>query len=140
MQVRLAARIFGIIYIIVGILGFVPGISPPHPAGSPPLVLGQFYNDELGIFTVNWLHSVVHILIGIWGLAAAGTFVSGRNFFKAQTWIFAILFILGIIPATNTVFGLVPLFGWDLGLHLITVIVAAYFGYGAVANETTAAA
>ncbi len=138
MQVRLAARIFGIIYLIVGILGFVPGISPPH-VGDPPLILNQFYNNELGLFTVNWLHSVVHILIGIWGLAAAGTFVSGRNFFRAQTWIFAVLFILGIIPASNTVFGLVPLFGWDLGLHLITVIVAAYFGYGVSSSENTVA-
>ncbi|HEY8298026.1 MAG TPA: DUF4383 domain-containing protein [Candidatus Baltobacteraceae bacterium] len=137
MQIRLAARIFGIIYIIVGIVGFIPGISPPVPADYPHLALGQFYNNELGVFTVNWLHSIVHIVIGIWALGAAGSVMAGKSFFRANGWIFVVLFILGIIPATNTVFGLVPLFGWDAGLHLITAIVAFYFGYSAAATENT---
>lgn len=135
MQVRSAARIFGIIYLLVGILGFIPGISPPAPAGAPPLALSAFYNYVLTLFAVNWLHSVVHLGIGLWGIAAAGSLLGSRSFFRTVAVIFGLLFILGIIPATNTVFGLVPLFGLDAGLHLVTALVAAYFGWGAAARD-----
>ncbi len=135
-MVQTAARIFGIIYLIVGIIGFIPGISPPVGAGAPPLILSGFYDNVIGLFTTNWLHDAVHILVGIGGIAAAASFAKSRTYWQSIAVIFAILFILGIIPATNTVFGLVPLFGADVWLHLLTVIVAAYFGWGAAsANE-----
>ena len=44
--------LFGLVFLAVGILGFVPGISPPGPDGMPML---------LGIFMVNTAHSIVHI-------------------------------------------------------------------------------
>ncbi len=134
-MVQTAARIFGIIYLIVGIIGFIPGISPPVSAGAPPLILSGEYNNVIGLFSTNWLHDVVHILVGLGGLAVAGSFANARSYWKSIAVIFAILFVLGIIPATNTVFGLVPLFGADVWLHLLTVIVAAYFGWGAASTS-----
>lgn len=135
MQVRSAARIFGIIYLIVGIIGFIPGISPHAPPDAPPLTLTAFYNFVLTLFAVNWLHSVVHLAVGLWGIAAAGSLMGSRSFFRTVAVVFAALFILGMIPATNTLFGLVPLYGYDAGLHLLTVIVAAYFGWGAATRD-----
>lgn len=138
-MVQTAARILGIIYVIVGIIGFIPGISPHAPADAPPLTITGEYNYVLGLFAVNWLHSLVHLAVGLWGIAVASSFANSRMFFQSIAVIFAILFILGVIPATNTVFGLVPLFGADAWLHLGTVIIAAYFGWGATsASDATA--
>lgn len=54
--------LFGIVFLLVGILGFVPGISPPDANGMPML---------LHIFMVNTVHSVVHIASGLIFLLAS---------------------------------------------------------------------
>jgi hypothetical protein len=137
MQSRTAARVLGIIYVIVGIIGFIPGISQPAPPDAPHLALAQGYAYVLGLFAVNWLHDLVHIAIGLWGLVAAGSLAASRTFFRTLAVVFAVLFLIGVIPSLNTVFGIVPLFGWDAWLHLLTAIVGVYFGWGA-AQEAVA--
>lgn len=139
MQTRTAARVLGVVYIVVGILGLVPGISPPAPAGAPQLAVGTAYNYVLGLFAVNVLHDLVHVAVGAWALFAAGSAAAARNFWRAIAVVFTLLFVLGLIPATQTLFGLTPLFGYDAWLHLLTAIVAFYFGWGAAAEEAVAA-
>ena len=39
------------------------------------------------------------------------------------------LAVLGCIPIANTLFGLMPIYGNDVWLHLATAIPAAYFGF-----------
>lgn len=141
-MVSTAARVFGIIYILVGILGFVPGISPPVPADvaqAHPLLIGLGYNNVLGLFTVNAIHDLVHILVGIWALVAAASIGASRSFFRSITVVFVLLVVLGIIPATATLFGLAPLFGADVLLHVLTAVVAAYLGWGAATTENRTA-
>lgn len=141
-MVSTAAKVFGIIYILVGILGFVPGISPPVPADvaqAHPLLIGLGYNNALGLFTVNAIHDLVHVLIGIGGVIAAASIVASRSYFRSMTVVFVLLIVLGIIPATATLFGLAPLFGADVLLHVLTAAVAAYFGWGAATTENRAA-
>lgn len=141
-MVSSAARILGIVYIIVGIAGFIPGISPPVPpdvAAAHPLAVASGYNNVLGLFTVNVIHDLVHIVVGIWGVVAAATFLGSRSFFRTIAVVFGLLFLLGLIPATSTLFGLAPLFGPDAFLHLLTAVVAAYFGWGAAAGENRVA-
>ncbi len=43
--------------------------------------------------------------------------------------IYAVLVVAGLIPGLNTMFGLVPLFGNDIWLHVILAVPAAYFGW-----------
>lgn len=133
MQLGMIARIFGIIYLLVGILGFVPGLNHDAPDAAH-LVVGQT-TLLLGIFPVNVLHNLVHVLVGLGGLALGGTVSGARGYFRLLAVVYGLLFLLGIIPATNTLFGLVPLFGNDIWLHALTAIVAAYLGW-AVATQT----
>lgn len=123
MQLRLWARIFGIIYIIVGIIGFIPAISPADPANPA-------YHNVLGIFTVNWLHDLVHILIGVWALAAAGTAAGARQYFQYAGILLIVLFIFGLLHGFKDLFGLAPLFGADIYLHLISGVIFLIIGYG----------
>jgi hypothetical protein len=51
---------FGIVYILIGILGFVPGITIPAPNPGPVPGDGLL----LGIFVVNLVHNIVHLALG----------------------------------------------------------------------------
>ena len=110
------ARVFGVIFVLVGVLGFVPAAMTD----------GML----LGLFPVNTVHNIVHILLGLWGLLAGGTAISAIGYFKALTVIYALLAVLGLIPATQDLFGLAPIHGNDVWLHGVLALAAAYFGFG----------
>jgi hypothetical protein len=127
-QVQSFARIFGIVYVIVGILGFIPGLVQPGDATG--LAVTTAYGRLLGLFPVNLVHNLVHLGVGIWGILAARDFAGSIMFSRANAILFGLLALLGIIPATNTLFGLAPIYGVDALLHALSAAVAAYFGYG----------
>lgn len=69
MNTRLFARIYGIVFLIVGVGGFISGLTQPHE--RPGLIINGSSDMELGLFPVNVLHNAVHILFGVWGLVPA---------------------------------------------------------------------
>jgi hypothetical protein len=136
MSTRTFALIFGIVFVAVGVLGFVPGVM--HPAmGDHNVTMTRNYGDLLGLFPVNMLHNLVHILFGIWGLLAYRSLAGSKTYFRSVAILYAILTILGLIPAFDTTFGLIPIYGNDVWLHALLAIVAAYFGW--VNRDTTVA-
>ena len=120
------ARVFGVLFVLVGILGFVPQAAPD----------GML----LGLFAVNTMHNVVHILLGLWGLMAGGTASGAVSYFKGIAVIYALLAVLGLIPATNDLFGLAPMHGNNVWLHGALALVSAFLGFGGSARRTTAQA
>jgi hypothetical protein len=44
--------------------------------------------------------------------------------------IYAVLAVLGLIPATNTLFGLAPIHSADVWLHGALALVTGYLGFG----------
>ena len=129
MDTRYFALIIGIIYALVGLLGFVPAVRQPVPPEAPDLVVDASYGYLLGLFPINLLHNLVHLGIGIWGLAAYRTLPRARGFARSLAVFYGLLTVMGFIPGLHTLFGLVPLFGHDIWLHALTAIVAAYFGW-----------
>lgn len=88
------ARVFAIAFLLVGILGFIPGITSDAP--------GDFVGEEseaelLGIFNVSILHNLVHLLFGIAGLALARTWDGARLFLIGGGVIYVLLWIVGLI-------------------------------------------
>lgn len=129
MRTRYFALIAGIVYLLVGIVGFIPGLTTMPGMGAPSLTVNTSYGYIFGIFPVNLLHNVVHLLIGLWGILAYRGFGAARGYSRALAIIYGVLTIMGLIPGLDTVFGLVPLFGNDVWLHAVTAILAAYFGW-----------
>ena len=130
------AQIFGLVYLLVGILGFIP--LPPI-LDSPGTIQGllapfqPFNGFLLGLFAVNWLHNVVHIAIGAAGLASYRSPAGAKSYATGIGVLYLLLFVIGLI--LPTAFGLVPLFGvGDLGLHLVSGAVALAIG---LASPTT---
>ena len=121
------ARIYGVVFLIVGVGGFIPGLTQPH--SHPNLTVEAGSGMELGLFPVNVLHNIVHILFGVWGLIAARSFDAARMYARVVAIAYGVLTVMGLIPATNTTFGLVPIYGHDVWLHAVLAGVAAYFGF-----------
>ena len=128
MNTRSFALAFGIIFVIVGIGGFIPGITQ-HATPPANLTMTHGYGHELGLFPVNILHNIVHLLFGVWGLAASRSLAGSRAYARAVAVLYAILAAMGLIAGLDTAFGLVPLYGGDVFLHLLLAAIAGYFGF-----------
>ncbi len=120
------AQIFGAVYLLVGIIGFLP----PLLLGTlPPGVVGPLAGLLLGLFAVNWFHSLAHLLIGAAGLAVHRNHSASRAYALALGIAYAGLFVFGLIFGLNFLGGLLPLNGADHILHILTALIAfgAYF-------------
>lgn len=124
--VRLSAFGLGIFFLLLGLSGFIPAFVS-YPPANPPAVLGFGY--LFGIFPTNYFHNAIGILVGLWGIAAS-TSLSGSLVFNR---IFAIVYaagaLLGLIPFTNTLFDITPLFGNNIWLNTIASAIAFYHGF-----------
>ena len=109
------ARVFGYVFVAVGVLGFVPGVTTAD---------GQL----LGIFQVDTMHNIVHLLTGVLALAAAmGTGAYVNLYFKVFGVVYALVTVLGFL--SGSVLGMVTN-GADNVLHLVIAAIALYVGFG----------
>lgn len=121
------AGLFGVIFIIVAVLGF---ISP----GGFVMAMDPTVTMMLGIFPVNLLHNIVHLAFGVWGLVASRTWAGSKSFFTIGGVIYVVLTLVGFLSPMG--FGLVPLGGADIWLH--AVIAIAMLGLGLTAKAAPA--
>ena len=108
--VQRVAQLFGLVFILVAILGFVAsgGSMEADPEMAPKL---------LGLFPVNLLHNVVHLLFGVWGLLAARSFDGAKTYGTVGGLLYLVLACIGyFVPDT---FGLIPIGGNDIWLHAL---------------------
>ena len=129
-MLRTFALIFGIVFLAIGAAGFVPGLV--HQPMTPPhtdLTMTQGAGNLLGLFPVNLLHNIAHLLFGVWGLLAYRSLSGSRTYFQGVAVAYGLLTVLGFITATETLFGLVPLHGNDRWLHLVLALAGVYFGF-----------
>jgi len=129
------ALVLGVVYLIAGILGFVPGLLRAPGPNAPDIAVTSSYGYLLGLFPVNSLHNLFHLAIGLWGVLAARRLNGARKFAQSIAVIYGALTIFGLIPGLNTLFGLLPLHGHDVWLHALTALAAAYFGFRTVDRD-----
>jgi hypothetical protein len=127
-NVRYFALVYGIVFLVVGIAGFFPGLVAPPEEGRQ-LAVNSGFGLLFDLFPVNVLHNLVHVVFGIWGLAAYRTFSASRAYARAVAVIYAVLTVMGLIPALATTFGFIPIYGHDVWLHAGTALIASYFGW-----------
>lgn len=98
--VQNVARLVGIVFLLVGIAGFIPGITTNLYDGLE--FAGTDGTAELlGIFEVSVLHNIVHALFGIAGLALAKTASGARTFMIGGGAIYVALWLLGIVGGAD---------------------------------------
>jgi hypothetical protein len=133
MRTSTFALVIGIAYLGAGILGLIPATLMPPPADAPATTFTMLYGYFLGLFPMNLLHTMVHLAIGVWGIAAWAGSTSSVVYARALAVLYGALAVMGLMPNLNTVFGLIPIHGHDVWLHGATAAVAAYFGWRAPA-------
>ena len=111
--VQLVATIVGATFVLVGVAGFIPGLTTDLYDGL------EFAGDDgtselLGIFKVSILHNIVHLLFGVVGLALAKTMSGARTYLIGGGIIYLALGVLGLLGGAAWI----PANDADNGLHL----------------------
>lgn len=125
------ALIVGIFFFLCGVMGFIPAFVK-EPTVTPDVANLGFttgYGYLLGIFPINVLHNIVHLVVGLLGILASISLDSSRLYSGALGVFYGLLTVMGLIPATQSTLGLIPIFGNDVWLHAVTAAIAVYFGF-----------
>jgi hypothetical protein len=114
--VQTAALAVGVTFLLVGALGFIPGVTSNYEALS-------FAGHEseaklLGIFQVSILHNIVHLLFGVAGLALARTVSGARSYLIGGGAVYLVLWLYGLVIDHNSAANFVPVNNADNWLHL----------------------
>ena len=128
-MVQLVALVFGAVYLVVGILGLIPFFGGSYT---------QTNSDLLGFVPINLMHNIVHLVIGVAGLAAAVSVAGSKRYAQIFGVVLIAVGIVGIF-ASNP-FNLLPIGGVDIAIHLATGAVLSYYGFTAVPALRRAAA
>jgi Domain of unknown function (DUF4383) len=116
-QLQTAALIVGVVFLLVGILGFIPGITTHY---SDLKFAGHNSDAELlGIFNTSILHNIVHLLFGIAGIAMSRTWEGARTFLIYGGVIYLVLFVYGLIFHGENGGNWIPVNWADNILHLL---------------------
>jgi len=115
--VQLAALGYGLVFVLVGIAGFIPGVT----ADVGSMQLGGHHSEAmlLGLFQVSVVHNIVHLLYGIAGIALASRASLGRLFLLIGGAIYLVLWIYGLLIDKESMANFVPLNTADDWLHFV---------------------
>jgi hypothetical protein len=130
--VQTLATAVGATFLLVGILGFIPGITTHY--GDMSFAGHDSGAKLLGIFQVSILHNIVHLLFGIVGLALARAADTARTYLVGGGVVYLALWVLGIVGGGDWI----PVNTADNWLHFILGI--GMIGLGFVAGRETARA
>jgi len=132
---RLTATVVAAVFLLVGILGFIPGVTTDYDGMT-------FDGHEstamlLGVFHVSILHNIVHLLFGIVGFAMARTVPGATTFLIGGGVIYLALWVYGLFIEQDSAANFVPLNAADNWLHLVLGV--GMVGLGVVLRRAPAA-
>ena len=118
--VRKAAAAVGAVFLLVGILGFVPGVT----TNDDDLELAGHHSGAklLGVFEVSVLHNVVHLLFGVAGLLLSRRSRTAATYLLGGGLVYFVLWLYGVLVDHDSQANFVPLNSADNWLHLVLAI------------------
>jgi hypothetical protein len=130
---RKAAAAVGAVFLLVGILGFIPGITTDY---DTMMFAGHESEAKLlGIFQVSILHNIVHLLFGVAGLALSRRADTAKTFLIGGGAIYLVLWIYGLVIDKTSSANFVPVNAADDWLHLVLGL--GMIGLGRCASRTS---
>jgi hypothetical protein len=115
--IRTAAAIVGVVFLLVGIAGFIPGVTTNYD--SLMFAGHESHAKLLGIFEVSVLHNIVHLLFGVAGLAMSRTAGAARTYLLGGGVIYLVLWVYGLVIDQSSDANFVPVNDADNWLHLV---------------------
>lgn len=116
-DVQKAAMAVGAVFLLVGVLGFIPGITTHYG----DMTFAGHHSDAklIGLFQVSVLHNIVHLLFGVAGIAMARQARTAYLYLVGGGVIYLVLWIYGLIVDQNSDGNFVPVNTADNWLHLV---------------------
>lgn len=124
---RATAAAVGVVFLLVGVLGFIPGITTDYD--SMTFADHDSGAELLGVFQVSVLHNIVHLLFGVGGLAAATQTRFVVPFLFGSAAIYGVVTVYGIVIDQESSANFIPVNSADNWLHLILTIGLAGLGW-----------
>lgn len=115
--VQIVALLYGVVFLLVGVAGFIPGLT--ENVGDLQFAGPEGHAMLLGIFHVSILHNIVHLLYGVAGVALARTPGSARQFLLWGGVIYLLLALYGVFIDYESAANFVPLSNANNWLHLV---------------------
>jgi Domain of unknown function (DUF4383) len=118
--IRRVALVVGVVFILVGVLGFIPGVT----TNFDTLTFAGHGSDAklIGVFEVSILHNIVHLLFGVAGIAMSRSAGAARTFLIGGGVVYLVLFLYGLFIDHESSANFVPLNSADNWLHLVLAI------------------
>lgn len=113
MNIKKGAQWFAVVFIVIGILGFIPSVTR--------------HGYLFGIFEVDAIHNVVHLFSGVVALLCSTSEKASKSYFVLFGAVYAMVAILGF-GTHEKVFSIFSVNTADTVLHLLIAIVALWFG------------
>ncbi|WP_173923456.1 DUF4383 domain-containing protein [Agromyces sp. Marseille-P2726] len=124
--IQKTALILGIVFLVVGIAGFIPGLTTNVDA---MLFAGHESGALLlGVFQVSILHNIVHLLYGVVGVAVAISAAASRNYLIWGGAVYLLIWLYGLFVSGDNPANFVPLNNADNWLHLGLGVVMILLG------------
>jgi Domain of unknown function (DUF4383) len=114
------ALLFGVAFLAVGVLGFIPGIT--QDLRDIKFAGNDSPAELLGIFRVSILHNIVHLLFGIAGIALSRTKASALSYLLYTGVIYVVLTVFGLFVDAGDDANFIPVNGADTVLHLVVAV------------------
>ena len=141
---RLCALLIGLTFTLLGIAGLIPSLvtlpanamntGAPMTAEAIPLTAGTDYVGGFvrgfgylfGIFPTNTLHNILHIVLGVIGIYSATGDRGSYNYNRFCAIFLPLVALLGLLPATNALFGAIPIYGNNIWVSAVAGAIAVY--------------
>jgi hypothetical protein len=124
--VQTVATVVSLAFLLVGILGFIPGITTHY--GDMTFAGHDSGAQLIGLFEVSVLHNLVHLLYGVVGLALARTPSSATAYLVVGGAVYLVLWIYGLVIDKTSAANFVPLDSADDWLHFVLGVVMVVAG------------
>jgi arginine exporter protein ArgO len=118
--VQIVALVVGIVFLLVGIAGFIPGLTTNY--GSMSFAGMGSMAMLLGVFQVSVLHNIVHLLFGIVGVATARSARASKRYLIIGGIVYAVLWLYGLLIGMGSNANFVPVNNADNWLHLVLAV------------------
>ncbi|MFJ8592038.1 DUF4383 domain-containing protein [Streptomyces sp. NPDC093598] len=115
--IQQAAMLFGLVFLVVGVLGFIPGITTDY--GSMEFASHESGAELFGLFQVSILHNLVHLAYGLAGLTLARTAAGAYSYLLVGGAVYLVLWVYGLFVGHDSDANFVPLNSADDWLHFV---------------------
>lgn len=111
------ALLFGAVFLVTGIAGFIPGITTHY--GDLSFAGHGSGAKLLGVFQTSVLHNIVHLLFGLAGIGMAKTWEGARTYLVGGGVLYLVLFVYGLFAHGQSSANFVPVNSADNVLHVV---------------------